>query len=526
MASPHAVAAALVLILFGKSAILLMQRAVVLHSPPLGHPVPQSPHAVCCSLPTLQDVIGYEEKVPAVMQAMRSGYPRFFLHPYLKRLAECYRSRLGIASDAQLFLVSSPVAAADLVRFAGFDGSVFTEDGLAIVAASGDGDSLQRASQFIQHTGCGVSTRQAESLLIAHGGEQEVFGEIRADGTQEDDLVAYLRSLAGIRDDAPAVLARSGMSAFYAVFRVLRRHQLRRNRRIWIQLGWLYLDTMRILERLLGDDEEHVKFFQPDSLGELAAYLATCGHEVAGIVTETPTNPLMETVDVDGLRKLADQHDIPVILDPSSSGLLNVDVLPHADFVVSSLTKYIAHEGDVMAGLIVVNPDSKWAEPVCAEIFGLVERLYPADIDRLAVQARSAVEVTDRINANACIVAGWLEAHPAVRRVFWPLAKGQARNYQRVSRRPSAPGSLITIELNGPLARFYDAVDLVKGPSFGTRFTLLCPFMWLAHYDLVTNEVGRAYLRSSGVDPDLIRFSIGTEDPDAIISRIGAALEL
>lgn len=472
----------------------------------------------------MQDVIGYEEKDPVIVGKMRSGYPRFFIHPYIRNMVDHYRRVLGIAADEQVHLVSSTVAADDLIRFSSCDGTIHSQDGIAVVVARGDDDALVRAVQFIQHTGCGVSTRQVEQLLLANGIVDDVFEEPRANAIAEQELIDYLRPLCVVRADAPVALSRSGMAAFYAVFRALRRHQIRNGRKIWIQLGWLYLDTMRILERLLGDDEEHIQFFQPDSLVELERFLAVRGAEVAGIVTETPTNPLMQTADVGRLRDLACQHDIPVILDPSSSGVMNVDVLGYADFVVASLTKYIGHEGDVMAGMVILNPDSKWASAVSSEIFSLVERLYPGDLDRLAVEARTAVEVVDRINVNACHVARALERIPAIHRVLWPLAGEQRDNYQRVARGDEAPGSLISVELNGPLAAFYDAVDLVKGPSFGARFTLLCPFMWLAHYDLVSNNAGRAYLRQCGVDPDLVRFSVGTEDPDAILRRITDAL--
>ena len=51
----------------------------------------------------------------------------------------------------------------------------------------------------------------------------------------------------------------------------------------------------------------------------------------------------------------------------------------------------------------------------------------------------------------------------------------------------------------------------MKGPSFGTSRTLLSPFMYLAHYDLVTSESGRALLAEAGIEPELIRISVGIE---------------
>lgn len=53
---------------------------------PLGTPIPGSPHSVSCSLPTMADVIGYEERNARVLGAMRAGYPRFAVHPFVQEL--------------------------------------------------------------------------------------------------------------------------------------------------------------------------------------------------------------------------------------------------------------------------------------------------------------------------------------------------------------------------------------------------------------------------------------------------------
>ena len=65
-----------------------------LHSHPLyqsedlGFPIPNSLHAVSVCLPTWADVIGYEEKESRVIDRMKTGYPRFFLHPLSQRVCE------------------------------------------------------------------------------------------------------------------------------------------------------------------------------------------------------------------------------------------------------------------------------------------------------------------------------------------------------------------------------------------------------------------------------------------------------
>jgi cystathionine gamma-synthase len=57
------------------------------------------------------------------------------------------------------------------------------------------------------------------------------------------------------------------------------------------------------------------------------------------------------------------------------------------------------------------------------------------------------------------------------------------------------------------------------------RTTLICPFMFLAHYDLVTTDEGRAQLRANGLDPNLLRLCVGTEPSDEIIGVLAEALD-
>ena len=118
----------------------------------------------------------------------------------------------------------------------------------------------------------------------------------------------------------------------------------------------------------------------------------------------------------------------------------------------------------------------------------------------------------------------FLEKRPTVKKVYWSYEEQSRTNYEKLARATDSPGCMLTISLDIPLADFYDRIATVKGPSFGTTFTLLCPFMHLAHYDLVSKKTGRDYLWSLNLDPDLVRISVGTEDPNAIIETFAEVL--
>ena len=81
-----------------------------------------------------------------------------------------------------------------------------------------------------------------------------------------------------------------------------------------------------------------------------------------------------------------------------------------------------------------------------------------------------------------------------------------------------------TLKKLGALEPFYDRLNLPKGPSFGMTTTLICPFMYLAHYDLVTTPAGLAELAASKLDPDLLRLCVGLEPVEEIIRSLREAL--
>ena len=111
-----------------------------------------------------------------------------------------------------------------------------------------------------------------------------------------------------------------------------------------------------------------------------------------------------------------------------------------------------------------------------------------------------------------------------MKRVYWPLSPESRANYLRIARAPGTVGGMLSFTLKTPLAEFYDAVRLPKGPSFGMKNSLISPFIYIAHYDLVKNAAGRAELAANGIDPELLRLSIGSEPVEDIIAALAEAL--
>ncbi len=495
---------------------------------PLGQRIPGSPHSVACSLPTLRDVVGYEEGRPETTRHITSGYPRFVVHSHARQLCEHLGHRPELAGRS-LWLVTSPKMAAALADHLGRAGPAeaqpFSVEGINGVAHVDTPELNARGKVFLQHLGGFLSTRAAEDHLVLLGSRPAAEPEnlFPGDATAEIKRVLH-RAYADVRDP-DILLAPSGMNALYAAFRAINALQAPRGRTAWLQLGWLYLDTTALLRKFTADPaRDFLRHGDVTDLAGLERLLAEHGTRLAGMIIEAPTNPLVQTPDVAAVAALARRQGVRLILDPAISSPFNVDLLPYADIVAQSLTKYTAHEGDVIAGAVVVNPAGPDAAALRLLVADNLEPVHARDLARLAAQIGTVEQVVAHINASTLRVAAFLESHPKVKQVWWALQPATRANYRKVARSPESVGCMISFTLREPIERFYDRVPLPKGPSFGLQTTLLSPFIYLAHYDLVTSEAGRAELAAHGIDPSLLRLAVGTEPVDDLIATLAEAL--
>ena len=494
---------------------------------PLGQRIPASLHGVSASLPTMRDVIGYEEKDPEVTKHMTSGYPRFVVHPFSKKAGAHLLRTLGLAGHA-IWLTSSIRAAEQLRQHLGEPAQLLPADAaLTGVTFPEDAALSSRAKTFLQHTGMFLSSREAEDYLLRVGelAPSEAQDEKSFEGYAPANVKGHVARFYQHAAATDVFLATSGMNAIAATFRVVSDLQRPHGRTRWLQLGWLYLDTIAILQKFTDAPAEDY-LYQSDvfDLAALKKLFAEQGHRIAGLITEVPTNPLIQTPDLAAIAALCREHGVILVVDPTIASPLNIDVLPHADVVANSLTKYTASEGDVILGAVVVNPQSPHAAEFRVRLPGALEPVYSRDIARLAAQIGDTPAVIAQINRTAPAVIAFLQNHPRVKELYWSLQPASRENYLKLARSPDAVGSMVSFVLDLPLARFYDRLRLAKGPSFGMKTTLICPFIYLAHYDLVTSEHGRATLAASGIHPELLRLSIGCEPAEEIIAALSEAL--
>lgn len=221
------------------------------------------------------------------------------------------------------------------------------------------------------------------------------------------------------------------------------------------------------------------------------------------------------------IRALADRYDFAVIVDETIGNFVNVHVLPDADVVVSSLTKVFTGECNVMGGGAVLNPQGRYYSRF-KEIMetDYEDNYWPEDAIFMERNSRDFVSRVDRINTNAEAICETLKASPVVKQIYYPKHSGTREFYDEYRNKNGGYGGLlsVTFTTTAQAVTFFDKLETAKGPSLGTNFTLSSPYVILAHYGELEWTAG------FGVEPDLVRVSVGLEDAADLSSRFQRAL--
>lgn len=309
----------------------------------------------------------------------------------------------------------------------------------------------------------------------------------------------------------------SGMaSIFYAHYALLNIGPAKKS----VCFGFPYVDTLNILKKF-GPGVEFLGLGDDESLQNLETQLAQ-GLDIMALFCECPSNPLLKTPNLKKIRELADQYDFVVVVDETVGNFLNIHVLPYADMVASSLTKVFSGDSNVMAGSLVLNPLSKHYQKLKQFFNNDYEDLFWAE-DALWLErnSRDFVERVHKIDDTSARVVQLLESNPKIAQVYYPSSSPTKKYYDEIKNPSGGYGGLISFLFKKPedAVKFFNAVDLHKGPSLGTNFTLACPYAVLAHYQELDE------IEQWGVDRNLIRISIGLEDPDDLLQVLNNALE-
>ncbi|KAF2396607.1 PLP-dependent transferase [Trichodelitschia bisporula] len=492
-------------------------------------------------MPTWANMLEFLKGDPAFFAKFVDMYPRFVLHRDVKQLIGVLLSTRS--PDEGLFALPfpSPVAAhacADFIsatpRTDGkdpLDPSTLSITSLnttpPVTALFFPAARMMDVVPWWTITGRGLSSRAAEAALSSIANtplaESPLPGpETPFTSPAHDALRARIAQLLNRaqRQGSPYVAAgdvhlyQTGMTAICAAHTALL--HFRGTKTVMFNLP--FHSTVHVFE-YFGPG---VQFFPLGTeLAALETYLeseAAAGSPVQAIWTEIPSNPLLVTADLAALKALAMRFEAVLVVDDTIGSFANVDVLPEADVLVTSLTKSFSGYADVMGGNVVLNPSSKYYTYLATHFNGAMEEMFVADAETLLHNSADYLARTAVLNRNAQELAKYL-SHRAtlegssVTRVYYPQVAETKEHYEALMRPPTAEftpgyGCLLSVEFTsvGAAKAFYDHLYVHNGPHLGAHLTLALPHP-KALYDKELEEV-----REWGMKEEQIRISVGLEE--------------
>ncbi len=348
--------------------------------------------------------------------------------------------------------------------------------------------------------------------------------EVRRHLEGDEELFLYTRyanptvraleeALAAVEDAEAALALSSGMAAMTtAVMSFVRAGDE------VLASASLYGGTVRLLTDLLPRFGVAARFVP---VGDLARVDGLAGERSRVLIVESPTNPTLDVVDLASVCASAHARGLAVVVDNTfATPFLQTPLALGADLVMHSLTKALAGHSDLIGGALAGSAATIGAARATMKILGGC--LDPHAAFLVSRGLKTLHLRVPRQCENALFLARRLEGHPAVVRVLYPgLPSHPGHDVAR--RQMRAFGGMVTLVLAGGLPaaeRFYDRLRLVtRAASLGGVESLVSLPVHTSHYGLAESK-----LREAGVDPGMVRLSLGVEDADDLIADVEQAL--
>lgn len=259
--------------------------------------------------------------------------------------------------------------------------------------------------------------------------------------------------------------------------------------------------------------------------GDHASLIALAlGNDVAAVITEVITNPLLDVVDVPAIAAVCHEHDVPYVVDGTFATPFLFQPFAHgADLVFHSLTKHLGGHSDVLGGVVLIrdgHPAADWLD-VHARLVG--SGLAPFDSWLALRGLRTGSLRLERSSSNAAALAEWFCSRPEIAAVHYPGIRGgdDAERARRLL--PLGRGPVLSIDVRGGQAAVDAVVRHLGGirlvPSLGDVATTVSHPALTSHRALSRDQ--RAAL---GIGDGLLRISTGVEAIDDLRAEFDAAL--
>jgi len=332
--------------------------------------------------------------------------------------------------------------------------------------------------------------------------------------THNPTRTALEASLASIEDGSHGFCFGSGMAAIDAVVKLLSTGDE------VISTNDLYGGSYRIFTKIFADFGIKFHFVDMQNPANVSEKITA---NTKLIWVETPTNPMMNVVDIEAMRKLsADQGILLAVDNTFASPYLQQPLTMGADIVMHSATKYLGGHSDVILGALVVRDASlaerlRFIQNASGAVCGPLDSfLVLRGIKTLHVRMQRHCENGEKI-------AHYLAKHPKVDRVYWP-GFPEHPNHAVAKRQMNGFGGMLSFVLTDDSLK--KATQTVESFEVFTLAESLGGVESLAGHpaSMTHASIPKEEREKSGVVDGLIRLSVGIEDHNDLIADLEQAL--
>lgn len=240
------------------------------------------------------------------------------------------------------------------------------------------------------------------------------------------------------------------------------------------------------------------------------------------VISEAPTNPYLSVVDIEKMVAVCKPRRIRTLIDSTFATPVNLRPLEHGvDLVIHSGTKYLGGHNDVLAGAVAGGTGLVSLVRDVRHMMGAVCDPHAAFLVHRGMKTLG-LRVAQQ-NASAQAIAAMLEAHPKIRRVWYPGLASHP-DHAVAARLMTGFGGIVTFEPDANMAavgRFIDALKIPRiAPSLGGVESLVEQPALMSYFELTTEQ-----RQAVGISDSLVRFAVGIEDTQDLIADLEQALE-
>ena len=325
---------------------------------------------------------------------------------------------------------------------------------------------------------------------------------------------ALERALASIESGDYGFAFGSGLAAMDAVLKLLKPGDE------VISTDDLYGGSYRLFTKIFEDFGIQFHFVNMSNPMALEAGITS---KTKMVWVETPTNPMMNIIDIKAMAQLCKKHKLLLAVDNTfASPYLQQPLVLGADIVMHSATKYLAGHSDVILGSLVTK-DSQLAERL-----GFIQNAsgaVPGPMDSfLTLRGIKTLHLRmQRHCENAAQIAKYLQAHPKIEKVYWPGFESHP-NHDIAKSQMTDFGGMLSFITKG--ADYKAAIQIVEKLKLFTLAESLGGVESLAGHpaSMTHASIPKAQREKSGVVDALIRLSVGVEDVRDLIADLEQAI--